>query len=185
MTPKDLLEKAKTRQLSSMEIASVGEELSSSVEGSDKYTLIHILGRAGALAYESEVARYLQYETDPMVARIALQVLCSHWNKARNYLDDIEKFVRGVAWDEDEDVRLAAISIAGELARDQECVFVPLLIQIYSDDHENQIVRQATYFALARASGLDWVELPPASRQMDLLREADQRVLDWIKKQGN
>lgn len=184
MTIAKFLEKAKTGEISALEISKVGEELASSGENSDKYTLIHILGRAGAVDYEPDVAKHLHYQFDPLVARMALQVLCSYWNRANDYLSDIEKFLRGVEWDEDEDVRLAALSIAGELARDGDLRFVPLLIQIFSDPCENEIVRQAAYFALARASGLDWCELPPASRRMNLQKEVDARVVDWMKRQA-
>jgi len=185
MKPSMLLERAKAGKISSTEIDTVAKKLKSDEGTEDSYTLLHILGVASATKYEMEVVRYLHCSTDPMVARMALQVLSNHWDKASRYRDEIEAFVRGVAWDEEDDVRLAAISIAGELSRTSDKKLVSLLASIFSDMQQRQIVRQAAYFALARALGLNWDELPPASRKLDLESATDPRVSDWISNQEN
>jgi hypothetical protein len=180
MRATQLLAKAKVGLISPKEIAEVARELVGNSRESDPYTLIHILGVSGATEYEPLVARFLNASFDPMLARIALQVLCSHWGMASRYRDQVEKFVRGVEWDIDADVRIVALSAAGELLRERlGKSLLRLLVEIFTSSAERHIVRQAAYFALARAHGQDWAQLPPASRQIDLERDIDPRVLEW------
>jgi hypothetical protein len=180
MNDNTLLEKAQSGTISRAEIAQVAHALQSNEAGEDRYTLIHILGRSGAVEYESLIVSYLNAETDPMLARIALQVLCSHWNRAGKYRDRVTEFVRGVKWDINEEVRLAAISIAGELLRAVlDTTLLCLLVDICTSAEQAPMSRQAAYCALARAYGKDWHELPPATRSLDLERETDPSVLAW------
>jgi hypothetical protein len=148
--------------------------------GRDPYTLIHILGRSGACRYRALVEQFLEFSTDPMVARIALQVLCSHWNLVADYEEAILRFARGVEWDIDEEVRQAAISAAGELLRNAPAEELKhLLAAIFMNHQESQPSRQAAYFALARAHGRSWADLPPADRTLDLDLQTDPEVIRW------
>jgi hypothetical protein len=117
-----------------------------------------------------------------MLARIALQVLCGHWGMAEKYRDNIDQFSRGVSWDTDGDVRLAALTASGELARETGDVsLVALLLGVFDGYGEPHLIRQAAYFALARAAGRDWQELPPASRKLNLADDIDGSILAWAK----
>jgi hypothetical protein len=178
-----LLEKAKIGAISPMEIAEVAKELATGADHSDQYTLIHILGVSGATEHEAIVARFLDVSSDPMLPRIALQVLCSHWGMVHRYQDEIEKFARGVHWDIDRDVQLVALSAMGELLRERtDKSLLSLLVEIFTSPRERHLVRQAAYFALARAYGQEWAQLPPASRKIDLEKEVDPQVLEWALK---
>ena len=113
----DLLDRAKWAHLSQAEIEAVAQELQQPNPEADRYTLLHILGRACAVSYRGLVERFLDSPDDPMLARIALQSLVDYWDLAEQYLDELLRFVRGVPWDVDGDVRLVAISNAGEYLR--------------------------------------------------------------------
>jgi hypothetical protein len=180
MNTAELLDKAKSRLITRKEIADVARELASEETDADRYTLIHILGAAGATEHEPLVARFLDSPEDPMLARIALQTLISRWGKGQVYRDRMESFVRGVEWDADSDVRNVAISAAGEFLREREDRgLLRLLIDIFTSPSEAELVRQSAYFALGRASGKSWEQLPRASRRMDFDRDVDAGVLTW------
>jgi hypothetical protein len=178
-----LLERAKSGLLKCSEISLVAERLSESAGSHDAYTLIHILGCARATQYEKLVQRFLNSPSDPTVARIALQTLCNYWGKAGNYRAEVLAFLRGIAWDVDDEARLAALSIAGEFLRISfEGSLLEEVIRVWENEKHSPIVRQAAYFALSRARGANWNELPPASRQLDL-KAVDLRVVEWAKNQ--
>lgn len=180
MNDSELLERAKIGTISDLEVARVANALGSQEAGHDEYTLIHVLGCAGAVRYEALIAEYLECRDDPMLAQIALQTLCLFWGKSRTYRDHVERFALGNAWDEDEDVRLLAITIVGEMLREEfDASLLQLLMRIFSDVRQSEFARQSAYFAIARASGKEWSELPPESRLMDLDKEADPRVIAW------
>ncbi len=180
MNDSDLLDRAKSGALSPEEIDEVAEALQAEKAGRDPYTLIHILGRSGAIRYRGLVERFLDCRSDPMLVRLALQVLCSHWNLAAEYEDALVRFAEGVDWDGEEEVRLVALSAAGELLRHGQSERLKhLLARVFTDSSASQMARQAAYFALARASGKAWRDLPPASRVLDLETETDPEVVSW------
>jgi hypothetical protein len=149
----------------------------------DPYDALLIIGRSGATQYRGTVERYLAGSKGPMVARLALLVLCGYWGLASDYKTDLEAFVRKVAWDEDDDVRLLAISIVGKLLADQDdCRLLRLIVGIFNDQSESkpQILREAAYCALALASGKSREELPAASRHFDIERGLDPDVVAYI-----
>jgi len=177
----DIVDRAKSGLLSKREVSKIARELAAGI-AKDPYTAIHVLGLMNSIEHEQLVARYLRSSDDPMIARIALQVLSANWGLAERYRSAIEEFARGVAWDSDADVRLAALSAAGELARASgDAPLVALLLSVLDDEGNPRLVRQAAYFALARASGKDWRELPPASRRLDLAYDLDGSVLRWAR----
>ena len=174
-----LLDRAKSGLLSQHEVAVVARELATGT-ADDAYTAIHVLGLMRATEHEKLVAAFLDTPDDPMLARIALQVLCSHWRMAGRYRDRIARFSRGVDWDYDEDVRIAAISAGGELLRESpDKALLTLLLTLFRSEVESHMTRQAAYLALARAAGVDWTQLPPASRTLDLVTGVDPTVLRW------
>ena len=177
----DLLDRAKSGLLSKREVSNIAGALAAGI-AKDPYTAIHVLGLMNSVEHEQVVAKYLRSSDDPMVARIALQVLSANWGLAERYRDAIEEFSRGVAWDEDGDVRLAALSAAGELARgSNDARLVALLLSVLDDEGNSRLVRQAAYFGLARAAGKEWSELPPASRTLDVVNDLDASVLGWAR----
>jgi hypothetical protein len=117
-----------------------------------------------------------------MMSRLALQILGNFWDDAERYMTQIEQFLKGVSWDEDEHVRQMAISVAGEYLRSHLRPDLLLqLIHIFENPEEEQLTREGAYFALARAVGKDWNQLPSAARHLDLTTEIDLVVLDQAK----
>ena len=174
----DLLEKAKWSKLTDAEVGAVARELQREKPDTDRYTLLHILGRAGATAHRGLVERYLDVPDDPMLARIALQTLIDYWDLADEYLAVTKRFVHGVAWDVDQDVRLVAISNAGEYLRThEEPELLGEILRIFNDDREMRMSRETAYRALARATGRPWKELPSAASHFDLQHDIDPRVI--------
>lgn len=176
MSKSVLIAKAEQGKLSTGELQQIAQELISG--DADPYEALLVIGRAGAMQYRSVVDGYLQFHDDPMLARLALQVLCRYWGLAGEYLEEIICFVRKVDWDEDDDIRLMAIDCAGSLLVEQRSSrLLSLLLQIFRDHSERQIVREAAYCSLALATGKRLDELPTASRHFDLEHDVDASVI--------
>lgn len=147
----------------------------------DSYDALLIIGRSGAVEYRELVERYLAASDDPMLARLALMILGHYWGLASEYKAEVEAFVRKVPWDPDDDVRLLAINVVGTLLAEQEdCHFIRMMTGLFRDEHERQIVREASYCALALAAGKSLLELPSAARHFDLVRDVDPDVMAYI-----
>jgi hypothetical protein len=178
MTLANLLEDAKAGRLTSDDLHRVVAMLREERPGVDHYLLLHIIGRSGDRSQRPLVEKYLHRPEDPMLSRLAVQILCGYWNETERYIDRVIEFVDGVNWDEDDDVRLVAISNGGEYLRaHSHPVLLRRLIDIVRDRNERPIVRTAAYFALSRAVGRDWKELPSAARVLDIETEADRMIL--------
>jgi hypothetical protein len=178
----DLLERAKWDSLSDAEIDQVAKEIQKPMPEADTYTLLHILGKSQATRYRRLVERYLESDTDPMLAKLAMQILCSYWDEASHYLDQITRFVQGVAWDEDDDCQLAAVSIAGEYLRTKhDPVLLYLLLELFEREAEDQLIREAAYGALARAMGREYSEIPSAAKEFDLKADIDTSIIERAK----
>jgi len=159
MSESALIAKATPGKLSESELRRVAQGLASGT--GDPYEALLVIGRANAKQHRALVERYLQCQEDPMLARLALQILCRYWGLTAEYREAVEQFVCKVPWDEDDDVRLMAIDCAGPfLARNRLPRLMSLLLQIFRDDSERQIVREASYDSLALAAGKALEELP-------------------------
>ena len=174
----DLLRKAKNYTITKEEFDYVVQRIKASTldnEDPNLYTLIHILGAASIgppdgsdtevpmdeiLKCRKLVESFLHYSKDPMVSKIALQVLCSYWGDTKDYIQEIKDFAKGVDWDFDEDVRMLAISEMGEQVRGtRDKQLLKILIQIFENPQENEIIQECVYTALARAGGQEWHDL--------------------------
>jgi hypothetical protein len=110
-------------------------------------------------------------------------ILCGYWDLSLEYKNRIEEFVRKVEWDDEEDVRVLAISIAGRLlAKHDDRVLLKLLIYVFRDPSEGQLIRETAYCALGEAAGKNPSELPLASRHFDLERDLDPDVVAYIEE---
>lgn len=127
----------------------------------DLYTALHIVGIAGNSSMVDFVIPYLDAAHDPMLARLALQVLCRYWGLAERFIDRIRDFMLGVEWDEANDVRQVAISLAGQYLRDGNVAgeLTEILVQIASDPTDD-ILREDATRALAMAMGDDLNSIP-------------------------
>lgn len=174
-----LLDKAKWSKLSDQELAQVVHRIRN--HQSDKvqtlYTLLHILGRSEAIEHHALMETFLYYPEEPMITRIALKSLCNDFGLTKNYLDLLKKFILGVDWDEEDDVRLIAISIAGTYINETgDTTLLPLLLAIYENENEDNSFRNVAYEALARATGIKSIDLPSA-RKVKVLERARQMLI--------
>ena len=182
MNTKELLDSAKAGDLSVRQIDEVGRLLQAGGGGEDPYTLLHILGRAKARKFRLLVEKYLVDISDPMMTRLALQIVCMYWNETPEHLDALKRFVGGVEEDPENDVRMAAISCAGEYLRaNGDALLLSQLYRAFRSENEPQTIREAAYLGMARAMGRDWQALPPASRHFDLDRDVDPDVLERVE----
>lgn len=193
----DLLEEAKWGKLTGEEIAYVASEIKKSKPGDDEklYRLLHILGKSligdpRASQYVKLVEGFLVYPSDPMISQMAFVTLCCYWGPGEKYINWMKKFIRGVDWDDMDDVRLVAISIAGEyLLQTFDKELLELLVQTFEasfcsskeEEIEDETVREAAYSALARVDGWNWEDLPPANVNIIRLLENGQLNLTPIE----
>jgi hypothetical protein len=181
----ELLTKATKDKLSQSEIEFVASELAKRRNTSaNTYILLHILGRAEAVKYENLVAQFLDSPSDPMLARIALIDLCDYWDLTPKYIDALRAFAKGVEWDSDDDVKLVALSTAGEYlnAKDDKELLLALK-NAFLDPENDEIVRNAAFVAMARALGRKYSEVPSVTQLMEIpfydqniIREFDGRI---------
>lgn len=181
MNEETLVARATQGQLSAQELQQVAQGMLTG--RSDPYEALLIIGRAGATQYRSLVEKYLDFRDDPMLARLALQVLCRYWGLATEYVETIERFICKVDWDREDDVRLMAIDCAGSIVADSKnSRLISLLLKIFRDSGERQIVREAAYGSLALAAGKTLNELPAASRHFYLQQGVDPAVIAFANK---
>ena len=90
----------------------------------------------------------------------------------------MKQFVKGVDWDEWEDIRYNEISIAGwYLTNHEDKELLEDLILIMEDDDEDMSIRKRAYVALAEATGKSIVEVSYAPEiDFSIIREAKQRL---------
>lgn len=179
MTTDDLIHRATSGTITADELASVAESLRN--RKGDDYDHLLVLGRAGATQYRSDVEDFLNCPDDPMLSRLALQVLCRYWGLAEDYASDILRFVKGLEWDEDEDVRIMAISCSDSLlALPQHRDLLAEVYRIATDPDEDHVARQAAYSALAISIGVAPSELPSPAR-FNIDTDIDPRILEDAK----
>jgi hypothetical protein len=181
----ELLEQAKRGKLSPNEIDYVAQQL---VENTDnRYTLIHILGRAEAIKYRNLIEPFLHYPDDPLVSEIALKSLCTYWGLSEQYVDELKMFIKGVEWDDFDDVRMAAISISGEYLRSaSNAELLHTLIDVFENletstllkSAENpELIRSCAYSAIARAMGREYDQIPNTTK---ISQQMQQNTLDLL-----
>jgi hypothetical protein len=182
MTHDRLLERAQTKQLSQAEVDGLAQALLAR-SPSDPYTAIHALGHAGDSRYAAAVEGYLNWRQEPIVARMALQVLCSYWGLHDRYKGTIEYFLEGVDWDLEDGgyVQLAAAAAAGEYLQDHaDDNLLRHLIALYRDDRAEPTLRDAAYASLVLATGGGWREVQSPTRAAvidpDVLRKAESML---------
>jgi hypothetical protein len=175
----ELVRKAKAGTLTLLEAEQVIASLKLGHGGVDTYHLLYIVGRSFQAHEEELVASYLECSEDPMLARLALQILCDQWNKTEKYLNEVRRFAAGVVWDSQDDVRQVAISIAGEYLRahDEAQLFELLLSISEGPADEYSALPGFAVEALARALGDEWEGIPGVGERSRETRW-QQQVID-------
>jgi hypothetical protein len=151
----DLVLCSKEGAVSTAELHETADILAADRGGADTYSLLYVLGRSQARTYEGLVAGSLEYRIDPMVARLALQILCRFWGLTDKYHEKVLTFLKGVDWDCDGDVRQIAISATGEfLTANRDCVLLDQLLRLGGPANDDEIERRIAIEAIARAVGV-------------------------------
>ncbi|MET7668636.1 hypothetical protein [Micromonospora luteifusca] len=149
---KDLVRRAKEGAVTRAEQDEVATLLAEGRGGESTYQLLYVLGRTSDTRHEPMVAKLLDRSDDPMVSRLALQTLCQFWGFTGRYVDAVERFLDGVEWDDFDDVKDIAISIAGDyLASNRQCGMLRRLLAIAGDS--TGVQHRITIEALAVAMG--------------------------------
>jgi len=180
MTTNNLIYRATMGTITAEELSKVASSLQA--RKGDIYEHILVLGRACATQFREDVESFLTCEDDPMLARLALQVLCCYWDLAQEYASEIKQFVSKIDWDEDEDVRVMAVSCSVSLlASAQHNDLLTEVYRIATDTREDAVIRQAAYEALAISAGKNILELPtPVRFNIDV--DMDPKILEDIKR---
>ena len=150
----DLVLRAKEGRVAIAEIDHIVAVLTARQGGEQTYDLLYVISRSCAVEKEPLVSGFLDHEDDPMVARLALQTLCSFWGLTDRYLEELQTFLAGVSWDVMGDVREVAISAAGDYLRDhQHPELLSKLLLIADPANEAAVERRIAVEALAQAMG--------------------------------
>jgi hypothetical protein len=153
------------RDVTEVELESLRRHLRYPEPDDNVYQLLHVISHVGEQCDEPLIASYLERRDDPMAAAMALHALCAGLGLARAYEEVLRRFALGVDWDADDDLRFAAISEMGELIRDESShETIELLVALASDSSEPSSLRGAATSALGRGVGLEWKEIPNATR---------------------
>jgi hypothetical protein len=89
-----LLGQAKAGTIDKADVRRVASYLRRNPHDPDAYTLLHIVGSSFSIEHRDLVEQFLTAEWDPMLARLALQIVCSFWNETSRYLEH----VRAASW---------------------------------------------------------------------------------------
>lgn len=158
--------------------------LAAVTEESDRYDAVFVIGRADATAYEDTVASFIESPREPMLARLALEVLCSWWGLRGKYRADVIRFVDGVDWDLEDGgyVRQVAMSAAGEHVREHaDADMLRALLTVFDSQDAPDLDRKVAYQALLRAAGMDWKEVLGVGR-LDWHRNVDHRTIESLRR---
>lgn len=188
------------RKLKPAELAEVVELLSSGEEEikkhnltlDDIYSLLVVLGKTGLLQYRPLLERYLDSE-DALTVSYVLETLCLDWNLVDEYVERLGSFALGNSWDTEDDVRQIALKCLGEYLYAKTVTgdksvrpgrFLELILGIFDDDESEHRTRQSAYYALLRAFGKPWEEIPSEFARLDLSessKELDRSVIDGAR----
>jgi hypothetical protein len=158
----DLVDEAKYGKLTTEELMYVVEKIQASKPGdhTDLYGLLFILGLSGATQYRELVERFLYYPSNTMVSGMALKVFFIYWGSdAQRYLHEIKAFIKGVPWDDDYDLRLAALHCAGTfLRKTPEKELFQIVLDLYETSNAT-LLRVGRAKTEERADAKFWLEV--------------------------
>lgn len=157
------------------------------------YSLLLVIARSRGEKYRYLMERFLESK-DAFTVSMILETLCLDWGYTEEYLERILNFALSVSWDNEADVQLTAVKILGEYLHSELHVekakgskgegvskwmqpVMELLFGVFQDEHGQSWVRQAAYYAICRAYGKQWAELPGECAVLDLSKESTD--IDW------
>ncbi|HET9240598.1 MAG TPA: hypothetical protein VFO10_25260 [Oligoflexus sp.] len=180
MNADDYLTKATNGKLSPKEMKDLVNAIRS--EEGDTYTLLLALGRAWGVQNKDLVEKYLVCPENPMLSRLAIQILCKYWDLGQNFLAHIQEAANGFEWDDEDDVRLMAISCLGYIyTQNKQTELLRQLYDIWNDEAQDKMARESSYLAMGLAIGYGYDQLPPASRHFDVRKDIDPEVIRKVE----
>lgn len=183
MNTQELLNKTMSGVLTSAEIDEVHNALIKN--RGDCYELLLILGRAEAKQFKSTVEEYLNRYDDPMLVRLALQILCRYWGFAYEYKDLIANYLKLNEWDQDGDVRLMAIGCVTEVfKKGEDQLLLHEVFNIFRNIENDGLTRGTAYKTLAIISGMDIKDLP-TPKNFRLERDVNPTIIEKVEKKLN
>jgi hypothetical protein len=152
-----LVRQARAGELSRADLDRIAQELEQQQDFERVREQLLLMLDAGDASYRGAVERYLDFRSDPEVARVALVILCARWGLTRFLLDQLAQFIEGVVWDwagGQAVVQPAAFALAGAyLARRRSRSLLELVLRVAEDQGEDQGARSEAARALHLAYG--------------------------------
>jgi len=157
----------------------------------DIYSLLLVLGRSHAYQYTTLLESFLNVE-DTLTVSLVLDTLCLQWDKLEECVEKLISFALGQSWDEDEDIREEAIKLLGEYlfnlktnhpkkkATGRSATVLELLISTFDNPENSYFIRKHAYFALCRAAGKTWQEIPSAYATLDFSKDIDTTMIQSL-----
>jgi len=166
----------------------------------DIYAMVLVVGRSKAFHHRHLLERYLGI-ADPLTVSLVLDILCLEWEQTTEYLQQLIRFAVGVAWDLEDDVKQSSIKILGEhllkclnpkkkgffkraadepKLTDLDLQVLELLISYVKDKRTDDVTRHNAYYALCRAAGKDWSEIPSECKVLEFSSTSGDLDLEML-----
>jgi hypothetical protein len=179
-----LLTRAKQGVITAKEVEEVAAALSARGGQYDEYTLLHILGKAGAKQHRLLIESYLEEREDTMLPRLAFQILCDFWQERERYRDTMLAFARGTSWDKYGQVQQIALSSIGEYLRNhKDCEALKIAFDCCNSPED--VTREDAFLCLLRASGVERRDMPNAGRPLAVTTAQCEALRDKILAKWN
>lgn len=188
-----LIDKFNHEGLTNQEVESIAQRVREAKSHDDDLAeCVCLLGNLQAIEYREILEPLLFYPRDPYVSAQALSALCQDFGLMEDYGAEIKKFIRGVSWDKADQVRLMALSMAGEyLYHLFDKDLLRLLLEFFEDlgvsknileqsTHKREFLQACAYEGIARAMGLEDDELPDFDTLEEWLVEKRRDKFDLI-----
>ena len=152
----ELVIRAKDGDITSAELKEVAAIIKRDEGGDLTYRLLYVLLRSRSVEHEDIIAGFVQYERDPQVASLVLHTLVSQWRLGARYRNALLGAMSGFSWDEDNDVKIGAVTAAGEYLREShDPEVLASIIKIARTNDPMDPIGQAAVEGLSRALGDD------------------------------
>lgn len=182
-TAQELYQAAKSREVTKEELKFAVEQVESASEydfRQDIYYYLYVIGLVGSSEYAPVVERFLRCPEKPSLTAAALRVLCYYWSLTPQYIDTLVTFIKGVSWDTDADARISAMGCAASyLLNNENKKLLWMLLYVFSNDQENEVMQETAYSAVATAVGQSWEEYQKDQKPNQLIIEL---AVDKLRK---
>lgn len=178
ISTEELLAKAEKGTLSKEELANAVRRLQDSeLSLGERVDILRATSIVGAIQYTPEIEFFL-HQGDEYISHLALHILF-YWHSDGRYNGYILDKLNSKPEDEDyAGLHYTAISLAGEWLRTNNGPkLLSALLSLLQDEDEEVDMRGAAYEAIARAMGVNWLDLPSLAREFDLSIDIDKSVV--------